>query len=37
MFFCRSPDNFLKHYVETEFAERQGKFWQALYQQRSLI
>lgn len=27
----------LKHYVETEFAERQGKFWQALYQQRSLI
>lgn len=27
----------LKHYVETEFAERKGKYWQALYQYRSLI
>lgn len=27
----------LKHYVETEFAGRSGKYWQALYQQRALI
>lgn len=27
----------LKHYIETEFAERQGKYWQAIYQQRALI
>lgn len=27
----------LKHYIETEFADRPGKYWQALYQQRNLI
>ncbi|WP_333609324.1 ATP-binding protein [Arsukibacterium sp.] len=27
----------LKHYVETEFAERKGQYWQALYHNRALI
>lgn len=27
----------LKHYVETEFVERKGQYWQALYQNRALI
>lgn len=27
----------LRHYVETECAERQGEYWQSLYQQRHLI
>lgn len=27
----------LKHYVETECADRQGEYWQTLYQQRHLI
>ena len=27
----------LKHYIETEFSERTGKYWQALYQQRNLV